>query len=163
MRAVPAATIDAPTLEEIRRRLRPGQPAARMIGACDPEAPPNVIRPIMGHGKANLSPGRSIRSSTPEPSRRQNFDDAAKAVAALRALYDRNTAFLRDSFAALAAGGDSDQRYRAFYPEVSVTTNSFTQVDSRQAYGHMPTPGHFTTTITQPDLFESYLRRAARA
>ena len=82
---------------------------------------------------------------------------ATLAVAALRSLYERNTRFLRDSFAALAAGGDSNRRYRAFYPEVSVTTNSFTQIDSRQAYGHMPTPGHFSTTITQPDLFESYL------
>ena len=88
---------------------------------------------------------------------RQSFDDARKAVATLRTLYARNTRFLRDSFAALAAGGDGNRRYRAFYPEISVTTNSFTQVDSRQAYGHMPTPGHFSTTITQPDLFDTYL------
>ncbi|OBQ60121.1 AMP nucleosidase [Mesorhizobium erdmanii] len=93
----------------------------------------------------------------PEPFGRQSFDNAEKAVAALQALYDRNTKFLRDSFAALAAGGDSSKRCRAFYPEIGVTTSSFTQVDSRQAYGHMPTPGHFATTITQPLLFESYL------
>ncbi|TIN05304.1 MAG: AMP nucleosidase, partial [Mesorhizobium sp.] len=84
----------------------------------------------------------------PEPFGRQIFNDAAKAVAALQALYDRNTKFLRDSFTALAAGGDNNKRYRAFYPEVGVTTTSFTQIDSRQAYGHMPTPGHFSTTIT---------------
>src|SRR5690606_19388491 len=93
----------------------------------------------------------------PEPVDPQTFDDAEKAVKALQVLYDRNTRFLRDSFAALTAGGDSNKRYRAFYPEVSVTTNSFTLVDSRQAYGHMPTPGHFATTITRPDLFERYL------
>ncbi|WP_292403649.1 AMP nucleosidase [Mesorhizobium sp.] len=93
----------------------------------------------------------------PEPFGRQIFNDAAKAVAALQALYDRNTKFLRDSFTALAAGGDNNKRYRAFYPEVGVTTTSFTQIDSRQAYGHMPTPGHFSTTITQPVLFERYL------
>jgi AMP nucleosidase len=93
----------------------------------------------------------------PEPVGPQTFDDAEKAVKALQVLYDRNTRFLRDSFAALTAGGDSNKRYRAFYPEVSVTTNSFTLVDSRQAYGHMPTPGHFATTITRPDLFERYL------
>ncbi|SIT58864.1 AMP nucleosidase [Mesorhizobium prunaredense] len=93
----------------------------------------------------------------PEPFGRQIFNDAAKAVAALQALYDRNTKFLRDSFTALAAGGDNNKRYRAFYPEVGVTTTSFTQIDSRQAYGHMPTPGHFSTTITQPALFERYL------
>ncbi|BAV51900.1 AMP nucleosidase [Mesorhizobium sp. 113-1-2] len=94
----------------------------------------------------------------PEPFGRQSFDSAEKAVAALQLLYDRNTKFLRDAFAALAsAGGDSSKRYRAFYPEIGVTTSSFTQVDSRQAYGHMPTPGHFATTITQPRLFERYL------
>ncbi|TIS82878.1 MAG: AMP nucleosidase, partial [Mesorhizobium sp.] len=51
----------------------------------------------------------------PEPFGRQSFDDAKKAVAALEALYDRNTKFLRDSFAKLAAGGDESRRYRAFY------------------------------------------------
>ncbi|MEH2628034.1 AMP nucleosidase [Bradyrhizobium sp. AZCC 1719] len=95
--------------------------------------------------------------ATPEPFVRQSFDDARKAVAALRSLYARNTQFLRDSFAALAAGSDSNRRYRAFYPEISVTTSSYTQVDARQSYGHMPTPGHYSTTITQPDLFETYL------
>ncbi|MDG4876364.1 AMP nucleosidase [Mesorhizobium sp. WSM4935] len=93
----------------------------------------------------------------PEPFGRQDFHDAKKAVAALQALYDRNTKFLRDSFGALAAGGDESKRYRAFYPQIGVTTTSFTQIDSRQAYGHMPTPGHFATTITQPQLFENYL------
>ncbi|WP_245430620.1 AMP nucleosidase [Mesorhizobium sp. WSM3868] len=93
----------------------------------------------------------------PEPFGRQSFDDAKKAVAALEALYDRNTKFLRDSFANLAAGSDESRRYRAFYPQIGVTTTSFTQIDSRQAYGHMPTPGHFATTITQPKLFENYL------
>ncbi|WP_245519623.1 MULTISPECIES: AMP nucleosidase [unclassified Mesorhizobium] len=93
----------------------------------------------------------------PEPFGAQDFHDAKKAVAALQALYDRNTKFLRDAFAALAAGGDESKRYRAFYPQIGVTTTSFSQVDSRQAYGHMPTPGHFATTITQPQLFENYL------
>ncbi|KQZ94221.1 AMP nucleosidase [Mesorhizobium sp. Root157] len=99
---------------------------------------------------------------TPEPFARQSFNDPAEAVAALQTLYGRNTKFLRDSFSALASGGDIDTRYRAFYPEVGVVTNSFTQVDSRQAYGHMPTPGHFSTTITRPDLFESYLDEQLR-
>ncbi|MDX8481191.1 AMP nucleosidase [Mesorhizobium sp. VK24D] len=93
----------------------------------------------------------------PEPFGRQSFGDARKAVAALEALYDRNTKFLRDSFAKIAAGDDESKRYRAFYPQIGVTTTSFTQIDSRQAYGHMPTPGHFATTITQPQLFENYL------
>ncbi|RUM97309.1 AMP nucleosidase [Pseudaminobacter arsenicus] len=95
--------------------------------------------------------------ASPEPFGQHSFTDAAEAVAALKAVYTRNTAFLRDAFTALAKSGDSHQRYRAFYPEIGVTTSSYTQVDSRQAYGHMPLPGHYTTTITRPDLFESYL------
>ncbi|WP_269932263.1 AMP nucleosidase [Aminobacter sp. HY435] len=93
---------------------------------------------------------------TPEPFPRQSFTDAAQAVDALKQLYDRNTAFLRDAFASLAQGTPA-RRFRACYPEVSIVTSSYSQVDSRQAYGHMPTPGNFTTTITRPDLFESYL------
>ena len=94
---------------------------------------------------------------SPEPYERRSFTTAEDAVAALKELYDRNTQFLRDCFDALGAGADPARRYRAFYPEVGVTTSSYSQVDSRQAYGHMPTPGTFTTTITQPALFESYL------
>ncbi len=88
----------------------------------------------------------------PEP-----FTDARAAVDCLKALYERNTAFLRSSFSALIEGSDAKCRYRAFYPEVSVTTSSFSLVDSRQAYGHLATPGLYSTTITQPELFESYL------
>ncbi len=95
--------------------------------------------------------------ASPEPFARQSFTDPREAVAALDALYRRNTAFLRDSFVALGNGGDTHRKYRAYYPEVGVTTSSYSQVDSRQAYGHMPSPGHYTTTITRPDLFEPYL------
>ncbi len=99
---------------------------------------------------------------SPERIEPRSFTDAGEAVAALRKLYDRNTQFLRDSFAALARGADPNKRYRAFYPEVGVTTSSYSRIDSRQAYGHMPTPGQFTTTITRPDLFENYLTEQLR-
>ena len=94
---------------------------------------------------------------SPEPVLPQNFTDARKAVAALQQLYNRNTGFLRASFEEIGRTGDVSKRYRACYPEVRVTTSSFSQVDSRQAYGHMPTPGIFSTTITRPALFENYL------
>src|SRR5690606_16557442 len=94
---------------------------------------------------------------SPEPVERQSFTDAHAAVAALQKLYSRNTGFLRDSFASLAQGADPNRRYRAYYPQIGITTSSYSQVDSRQAYGHMPTPGHFSTTVTRPDLFDNYL------
>ncbi len=93
----------------------------------------------------------------PEPLARQSFSDAEAAVRALTAIYERNTAFLRDAFNDLAASGDSGQRFRAFYPELGVSVSSYDQVDTRLAYGHMPSPGQYTTTITRPDLFETYL------
>jgi AMP nucleosidase len=106
---------------------------------------------------------RPIESiASPEPYPRQSFMDAGEAVAALKALYNRNTAFLRDSFASLSGGGGQEQRYRAFYPEVGVTISSYTQADSRLAYGHMPTPGRYATTVTRPDLFEPYLTEQLR-
>ena len=98
---------------------------------------------------------------TPEPFPAQSFTDAAAVVAALKSLYERNTAFLREAFASLSEG-TQDRRYRAYYPEIGLTTTSYTQVDSRKAYGHVPTPGHFSTTITRPDLFESYLTEQLR-
>jgi AMP nucleosidase len=94
---------------------------------------------------------------TPEPFPRQNFSDPAEAVEALKKLYERNTAFLRDSFMNLAQGGEDNVRYRAYYPEVGVSTSSYAQVDTRVSYGHVPAPGQYTTTVTRPDLFESYL------
>jgi AMP nucleosidase len=100
--------------------------------------------------------------STPEPYARQSFTDAREAVDALKALYDRNTRFLRDSFDKLGTGVEQQRRYRAFYPEVGVSTSSYTQIDTRLSYGHMAAPGHYATTITRPDLFDSYLTEQLR-
>ncbi len=93
---------------------------------------------------------------TPEPYARQSFTSPAEAVKALRWLYERNTAFLRDAFDSI---GDKPPaaRFRALYPEVSIVTQSFAEIDSRHAYGHMFMPGSYSTTITRPDLFDTYL------
>ncbi|WP_265515640.1 AMP nucleosidase [Nitratireductor luteus] len=95
--------------------------------------------------------------SSPEPIARQAFSDPRAAVDALKVIYDRNTAFLRDAFAHVAKTGESGRRYRAYYPEVSLATSSFAQIDTRLAYGHVPEPGTYRTTITRPDLFDPYL------
>jgi AMP nucleosidase len=87
----------------------------------------------------------------------QSFDDAERAVDALQALYERNTKFLCDGFAALGQGETFDHRYRAFYPQVSIETSSFGHADSRLSYGHVTAPGVYTTTITRPKLFRHYL------
>ena len=93
---------------------------------------------------------------TPEPFARQSFTDPKEAVAMLKWLYDRNTAFLRDAFASIGTKPPAT-RFRAFYPEVGFAIQSFAEIDSRHAYGHMYSPGHYSTTITRPDLFDTYL------
>jgi len=90
------------------------------------------------------------------------FNDAGAAVAALQKLYDRNTAFLRDAFEKVARGEIPPQRYRAYYPEICLSTSSFAHVDSRLAYGHVSTPGDYSANITRPDLFDHYLNEQIR-
>ena len=85
------------------------------------------------------------------------FNDAAEAVADLQARYALATGFLRDNFARVMAGEPPAGRYRAFYPQVSITTGSFAMVDSRLSFGHVTEPGTYATTITRPDLFQGYL------
>ncbi len=94
---------------------------------------------------------------TPPSVAAHSFTDAEAAVAALRTLYDRNTAFLRDAFEKVARGEVAPQRYRAYYPEICISTSSFAHVDTRLAYGHVSTPGDYSATITRPDLFRHYL------
>jgi AMP nucleosidase len=55
------------------------------------------------------------------------------------------------------AGAEPEGRYRAYYPQVSVTTGSFAKADSRLSFGHVTEPGTYATTITRPELFRGYL------
>ncbi|WP_425420085.1 AMP nucleosidase [Oricola indica] len=87
----------------------------------------------------------------------QSFTNAKDAVAALQALYERNTAFLRARFEAVTRGEEQSTRVRAFYPMLEFETDSYSNVDSRLAYGHVVAPGRYIGTITRPDLFDNYL------
>ncbi|HEU0222573.1 MAG TPA: AMP nucleosidase, partial [Paracoccaceae bacterium] len=92
----------------------------------------------------------------------ESFTDPAEAVAALNHLYATATGFLRSRFAEVMKTGQLQGRYRAFYPEISLTTDTFAKVDSRLAYGHVTAPGTYTTTVTRPDLFRNYLTQQLR-
>ena len=94
---------------------------------------------------------------TPDPVAPRSFTDGAEAVEALCDLYDRATGFLRDRFRESVDGGMPDSRFRAFYPEVRITTTSFGRADSRLSFGHVAEPGDYAATITRPDLFRHYL------
>jgi len=97
---------------------------------------------------------------TPDQEPPRSFDDAEAAVDHLRSLYAEATRFLSESFSnALADGVTPGTRYRAYYPEIRITTTSFASVDSRLSFGHVAEPGVYAATITRPDLFANYLRQ----
>ena len=97
--------------------------------------------------------------ATPDTFEHEAFDSAEAAVERLIALYDQATAFLVEKFSETVASGKLVSRYRAFYPEIRLVTTSFAQTDSRLAFGHVPMPGTYATTVTQPKLFANYLRQ----
>ena len=85
------------------------------------------------------------------------FRDAKAAVAHLKALYDSSVSFLCEQFMDAMTDGPPEGRIRAFYPEIRFTTTSYSRVDTRLSFGHVPNPGTYATTVTRPDLFENYL------
>ncbi|WP_233557147.1 AMP nucleosidase [Rhodophyticola porphyridii] len=87
----------------------------------------------------------------------KSFTDPKEAVAYLRELYETATKFLSAHFAEVVMGEMPDKRFRAFYPEIRITTTSFGQIDSRLSFGHVAEPGSYSTTVTRPDLFKHYL------
>lgn len=89
--------------------------------------------------------------------------NAVEAVNALIELYNDETSRLREAFYAhmqLIGSKDSGHtrgKVRGFYPFVRLATQTYADVDSRLAYGHVTRPGHHETTITQPELYHTYL------
>lgn len=96
--------------------------------------------------------------ATPENPGPSFFENASEAVDALGVLYTNATNFLLENFRAIMSGGPLEQRYRAYYPYIRISTSSYAHVDSRLAFGHLAGPGTYETTITRPDLFSSYLQ-----
>ncbi|AGT07347.1 AMP nucleosidase [Paracoccus aminophilus] len=94
---------------------------------------------------------------TPELTTREQFTDPVAAVDRLTELYDRSTDFLITHFLETLDGGRPKNRYRAFYPELRLTTARHSVTDSRLAFGHVAIPGSYSTSITRPDLFRDYL------
>lgn len=103
---------------------------------------------------ADLGPFESPPLPAPEA-----FDEPRAAVERLIALYDASTRFLSEGFAAALRHGRPARPLRAFYPEIRLSTTSFAPIDSRLSFGHVAGPGVYSTTITRPRLFRSYLEQ----
>ena len=94
---------------------------------------------------------------SPEQIDHESFTDAAAAVARLNELYSIAAKFLCEKFSEVLIEGMPGHRYRAFYPEIRLTTTTFATADTRLSYGHVAEPGRYSSTVTRPDLFENYL------
>jgi AMP nucleosidase len=94
---------------------------------------------------------------TPQHPISDSFNSAEKAVDRLEELYDEATAFLAKHFSTAVTQGKPATRVRAYYPEIRLTSTSYTKSDSRLSFGHVAQPGTYSTTITRPDLFRKYL------
>lgn len=94
---------------------------------------------------------------TPPTAETQRFSDPQKAVERLQILYQSATQFLFAAFSKALNHPQENTRYRAFYPEIRITTTGFGKIDTRLAFGHVAEPGTYSTTVTRPDLFANYL------
>ena len=101
---------------------------------------------------------RFLPVESPDAPAREQFTDAAAAVDRLCQLYDQAVDFLVARFSETLDGKRPRARYRAFYPELRLTTTSHSTTDSRLSFGHVAIPGSYVATITRPDLFANYLR-----
>jgi AMP nucleosidase len=90
------------------------------------------------------------------------FTDATAAVDRLILLYEVAADFLRDRFALALTEGRPTKRIRAYYPEIRLSTSTYSLVDSRLSFGHVAGPGTYSTTITRPRLFANYLEQQIR-
>lgn len=101
----------------------------------------------------------SARNQSPPSRQSVTFADSVKAVDCLKQLYNESIVFLQAGLSKSLKTGTGGQRFRAFYPEVAVDIATHATTDNRLSFGHVYGKGHFSTTVTQPNLFDSYLKQ----
>ncbi|WP_116085599.1 AMP nucleosidase [Tropicimonas sp. IMCC34011] len=102
-------------------------------------------------------PSNTLPVHSPDQGEPRPYTDPAEAVERLCELYSEATHFLAESFAGAITGPTPTARFRAFYPEIRLRTTTYAKADSRLAFGHVASPGTYSTTVTRPDLFREYL------
>jgi len=94
---------------------------------------------------------------THTPHAEKTFSDAELAVDYITEIYQHNTTYLRRAFRSYLDGKRTFAKATANYPEILLKNESYAQIDSRLSYGHVVEPGLYSTTITRPLLYRSYL------
>ena len=117
----------------------------------------------MHQGGENTAMGKKDRMTlVPDYVAPARFDDAAAALAQVKAIYDGSVAHLRSALQAFVSGEPLSGRVRATYPFVRVHTDTVARADSRLSYGFVSGPGTYETTLTRPELFGSYYEQQFR-
>ena len=98
----------------------------------------------------------------PKDTKSQFFTSPEDAVQRLQDLYNAATEFLHDNFVDTITTQKPTEKFRAYYPEIRITTTSYAKTDSRLSFGHVAGPGTYATTVTRPDLFAEYLKQQIR-
>lgn len=87
----------------------------------------------------------------------ETYSTPADALCALQSLYAAESGRLRKQFAAFSKGAPMDGPARAYYPKLSVEIESTLPQPPAKSYGFADAIGRYETTITRPDLFDTYL------
>ena len=88
---------------------------------------------------------------------KKTFHSATEAVEQLQFLYNNSINNLQKAFKLAINGSKPDKKIQEFYPQISIKIDSFVEINSRLAFGHVNNPGTYKTTITRPKLFKGYL------
>lgn len=87
----------------------------------------------------------------------RSFKEPAKALQWVTEIYTTNVNYLRHAFALYSKSlWDNEEHARAYYPYVEITIKRGPTVDKRHSYGYLTRPGTYRTTLTRPDLYQSY-------
>lgn len=82
---------------------------------------------------------------------------APEALAAIQDIYKVGTEYLRANFQKFSKCDEwNEGRISAYYPYIRITIENSKRIDTRLAYGFVPKPGVFQTTLTRPDIFDHY-------
>ncbi len=99
-----------------------------------------------------------LMSTTPLKHKSRSFKAPKDALAYVSEIYGSQTGYLQKQFDLFTAGKlkPSAQKISGFYPYIEIKTTQNRRLDSRLAYGFVPRPGTYRTTLTRPDLYGKY-------